>query len=85
MALFARWRLRAAVGVLAVGVLVTLGALDNNIDVTMRRTFGISTGLLLSGTVVAVTYGYLVRFLALSFGSVEASLTKITHAPLQET
>lgn len=64
--------------VLAVGVLVTLGALDNSIDGSMRRIFGISTGLLLSGTIVAVTYGYLVRFLALSFGSVEASLTKIT-------
>ncbi|NQV56263.1 MAG: iron ABC transporter permease [Rhodospirillales bacterium] len=64
--------------VLAVGVLVTLGALDNSIDGFMRGTFGISTGLLLSGTIVAVTYGYLVRFLALSFGSAEASLTKVT-------
>jgi iron(III) transport system permease protein len=64
--------------VLAVGELVTLGAIDNSIDGSMRRTFGISTGLLLSGTIVAVTYGYLVRFLALSFGGVEASLAKIT-------
>jgi len=44
----------------------------------MRETFGISTGLLLSGSITAVTFGYLVRFLALSFGTVEASLGKIT-------
>jgi iron(III) transport system permease protein len=64
--------------VLAVGVLVSLGALDNGIDAFMRGTFGISTGLLFSGTIAAVTFGYLVRFLALSFGSIEASLAKIT-------
>ncbi|MBC8337560.1 MAG: iron ABC transporter permease [Rhodospirillales bacterium] len=64
--------------VLAVGVLVSLGALDNGIDGFMRDTFGFSTGLLFSGTIAAVTFGYLVRFLALSFGSVEASLAKIT-------
>jgi iron(III) transport system permease protein len=64
--------------VLAVGILVTLGALDNGIDGFMRKYFGISTGLLFSGTIAAVTFGYLVRFLALSFGSVEASLAKIT-------
>jgi iron(III) transport system permease protein len=64
--------------VLAVGVLISLGGLDNGIDGFMRDRFGISTGLLFSGTIAAVTFGYLVRFLALSFGSVEASLTKIT-------
>ncbi len=64
--------------VLAVGVLVSLGALDNGIDGFMRQNFGISTGLLFSGTIAAVTFGYLVRFLALSLGSVEASLAKVT-------
>lgn len=64
--------------VLAVGVLVALGSIDNGIDAFMRDTFGISTGLLFSGTIAAVTFGYLVRFLALSFGSVEASLGKVT-------
>ena len=64
--------------VLAVGVLVSLGALDNGIDGFMRGNFGFSTGLLFSGTIAAVTFGYLVRFLALSFGTIEASLGKIT-------
>ncbi|MBT5111434.1 MAG: iron ABC transporter permease [Rhodospirillaceae bacterium] len=64
--------------VLAVGVLIVLGNLDNSVDAFARRNFGISTGLIFSGTIVAVTFGYLVRFLALSLGTVEASLGKIT-------
>ncbi len=64
--------------ILAVGIMVSLGGMDNSIDGFMRQYFGISTGLLFSGTIAAVTFGYLVRFLALSFGSVEASLAKVT-------
>lgn len=64
--------------VLAVGVLIVLGNLDNGIDTFARRNFGLSTGLIFSGTIAAVTFGYLVRFLALSLGTVEASLGKIT-------
>ena len=78
MARFASLGYAVPGSVLAVGVLVSLGALDNGIDGFMRGTFGISTGLLFSGTIAAVTFGYLVRFLALSFGSIEASLAKIT-------
>ncbi len=64
--------------VLALGVIIPLGAVDNAIDAFMQENFGVSTGLLLSGTVFAVTYGYLARFLALSFGSAEVSLAKVT-------
>ncbi len=78
MARFASLGYAVPGSVLAVGVLVSLGALDNGIDGFMRQNFGVSTGLLFSGTIAAVTFGYLVRFLALSFGTVEASLAKIT-------
>jgi iron(III) transport system permease protein len=78
MARFASLGYAVPGSVLAVGVLVSLGALDNGIDGFMRQNFGISTGLLFSGSIAAVTFGYLVRFLALSFGSVEASLAKVT-------
>ena len=64
--------------VLAVGIMVPFGAFDNGVDSFFRSAFGISTGLLLSGTLVAVTFGYVVRFLALSFGAAEASLGKIS-------
>ncbi len=64
--------------VLAIGVIIPMARLDNAVDAFMDDAFGISTGLLLSGTVFAVSYGYLVRFLALSYGAVEAGLAKVT-------
>ncbi|MGA7935288.1 MAG: iron ABC transporter permease [Kovacikia sp.] len=63
--------------IIAVGTLVPLGALDNAVDAWMKSTWGISTGLLLSGTISALIFAYLVRFLAVSFNAVDASLTKI--------
>lgn len=64
--------------VLAIGVIIPLAAFDNAIDGFMRAQFGISTGLLLSGTVFALILAYVVRFLAAAFGTIEASLGKIT-------
>ncbi|NES46011.1 iron ABC transporter permease, partial [Moorena sp. SIO2C4] len=63
--------------VIAVGVLMPLGQLDNIIDSWMRDNLGISTGLIFSGTIIALVYAYLVRFLAISFNTVESSLGKI--------
>lgn len=64
--------------VLAIGIMIYLGWVDNTIDAWSREQFGISTGLIFSGTIIAVTFGYVVRFLSLSFGAAEAGLTKIT-------
>jgi iron(III) transport system permease protein len=63
--------------VIAVGILIPLARLDNTIDAWMRATFNLSTGLLLSGSIVALVFAYLVRFLAVSFGAVESGLAKI--------
>jgi iron(III) transport system permease protein len=63
--------------VIAVGILVPLGRLDNAIADWVQANFQISTGLLLSGTLFALIFAYLVRFLALSLGSVSAGLIKI--------
>ncbi len=64
--------------VIAVGVLVPLAGLDNWIDGVMRASFGISTGLLLSGSVLIIIYACSVRFLALAHGSLESGLGKIS-------
>ncbi|PSL12918.1 iron(III) transport system permease protein [Marinobacterium halophilum] len=64
--------------VLAIGVIIPLAAFDNSIDAFMRSHFGFSTGLLLSGTSFAIIFAYCVRFLAVSTGSVESSLAKVT-------
>lgn len=63
--------------VIAVGVLIPAGQLDNSIDSWARALFGVSTGLLFSGTVSVLLFAYLVRFLAVSLGTVESSLAKI--------
>ncbi|NEP83775.1 MAG: iron ABC transporter permease [Okeania sp. SIO3B3] len=63
--------------VIAVGILIPIGTVDNIIDSFMRSIFGISTGLLFSGTITALVFAYLVRFMAVAFGAVESSLLKI--------
>ena len=63
--------------VIAVGVLVPIGGLDNAIDAAMRNRFGIATGLLFSGTIIALVFAYLVRFLAVAFNTLESSLGRI--------
>jgi iron(III) transport system permease protein len=63
--------------VIAVGVLIPFALFDNALDSWMRARFGVSTGLLLTGTIAALVFAYLVRFLAVSLNTVEASLGKI--------
>ena len=64
--------------VLGIGVLIPLAAFDNALDSFLRETFNVSTGLLLSGTITAVVFAYVVRFLAVSFGAIESGLQKVT-------
>jgi len=63
--------------VIALGVMIPFAWLDNTLDAWVRARFGISTGLLLSGTVAALLFAYVVRFLAVSLHTVEAALGKI--------
>ena len=63
--------------VIAVGTLVPLGLFDNALDGWMRAQFGVSTGLLLSGGVLALVFAYLVRFLAVALSAVESGLGRV--------
>ncbi|MDP2125858.1 MAG: iron ABC transporter permease [Pseudohongiella sp.] len=63
--------------VIAVGVLIPFAWLDNTFDSWMRDQFGIATGLLLSGTLIAVVFAYIVRFLPVAMNTVDAGLGKI--------
>jgi len=63
--------------VIAVGVMLPFAWFDNTLDSWLRTRFDISSGLLLSGTLVALLFSYLVRFLAVSLQTVEAGLGKI--------
>jgi iron(III) transport system permease protein len=64
--------------VLAVAILVPLARFDNVLDAFAREHLGFGTGLLLTGSIAALLYAYVVRFLALALTNVEAGLTRIT-------
>lgn len=64
--------------VLAIGLLIPLAGLDNRIDAFMRANFGVATGLVLSGSLIALTLAYVIRFLAVSLGAVESGLERIS-------
>ncbi len=63
--------------VIAVGVLIPFAWFDNTLDAFLRQHFNISSGLLISGTVITLVFAYLTRFLAVSINTVEAALVKI--------
>jgi iron(III) transport system permease protein len=64
--------------VIAVGILIPLGRLDNALAGWLESSFGIKAGLLLTGTIAALVYAYLVRLLAVSLQTTDAGLAKIT-------
>jgi iron(III) transport system permease protein len=66
--------------VLAVGLLMPLATFDNALDAAARQLFGFGTGLLISGTGAALVLAYVIRFLAISAGGVEAGFAKIPHS-----
>lgn len=66
--------------VLAIAILVPLARFDNALDAFMQAHFGVHTGLLLTGSLAALCYAYVVRFLALALANVDAGLTRITPA-----
>ncbi|MGQ0545861.1 MAG: ABC transporter permease [Betaproteobacteria bacterium] len=64
--------------VIAVGVLVPLGRLDNALADWLEHALGVQAGLILTGTVAALVYAYLVRLLAVALQTTDAGLAKVT-------
>jgi iron(III) transport system permease protein len=64
--------------VLGIGILVPMARLDHAINSAATGLFGISTGLLLTGTIFSIVFAYVVRFLAISYGAIEAGLGRVT-------
>lgn len=63
--------------VIAIGVMIPLAWFDQRIDLLAEQWFGIRTGLLFSGTIVALLLAYSVRFLAVSLHGIEAGLERV--------
>ena len=63
--------------VIAVGILVPVARIDNLLADWLEAQFGVQAGLIFTGSVLALVYAYLVRFLAVALQTVEAGLAKI--------
>lgn len=64
--------------VLALGLLIPLAAFDNRLDALLRSSLGVSTGLLLSGSLFVIVLAYAIRFLAVSLSALEAGFARLS-------
>lgn len=82
------WLVRTATGlismgyalpglVVAIGVMIAFGWLDHRLIDVMESWFDVSPGLIFSGSVMALLYAYMVRFLSISINTVSSGLGKI--------
>ncbi|MEX0957391.1 MAG: iron ABC transporter permease [Rhizobiaceae bacterium] len=63
--------------VLGLGLLFALARIDNTIDAWARDLFGVSTGLLFTGSAAAVVLVCSIRFLALAEGALRGGIEKL--------
>lgn len=63
--------------VIAIGVLIITGCFDHYINKLSQSWFNMPVGLLLLGSGTALIYAYLVRFLAISAGGIDAGFSRI--------
>ena len=66
--------------VVAVGLLTPLGAFDDALDGAARAVLGVGTGLVLSGSGAALVLAYVIRYLAIPAGGLEAGYAKLPAA-----
>lgn len=63
--------------VIALGVIVPLITLDGLIKNILGQYFDITVGLIFSGTMIAIIYAYVIRFLTISYGTIESGFTSL--------
>ena len=64
--------------VLALGLLSPLVLVDEGINALLRALGGSGTGLLLAGSMAAVVFAYVIRFLAIALGFAQAGYARIS-------
>lgn len=66
--------------VVAIGIMIPTLAFDKWFIVTMDSLFGIKTGFLFNGTLVALVYAYSVRFMAVAHNPIESTALKVSNS-----
>lgn len=69
--------------VLAVGIMLSFVWLDTQIAGVLHRWFDVSVGPLLTGSLLALTLAYVVRFMAVAHGPVDSAFESIKPSLLQ--
>ncbi len=64
--------------IVALGIFLPLAQFDNFLDSNMRNWFGISTGLLITGSGATMILAYVIRFMAMGEGSLDNGFRKIS-------
>ncbi len=62
--------------ILAIGLLPLYGLIDQTLNALAMAAFGWRPGLILSGSVLALSLAYVIRFLTIAIGQLEAGLTQ---------
>ena len=63
--------------IIAIGIITPLAFLDHKIDEFVGSYLSMSFGLIFSGSLFAIQFAYLVRFLSISVNTIESGLEKI--------
>lgn len=66
--------------VVAIGIMIPTLTFDKWFINTMDTVFGIETGFLINGTLVALVYAYSVRFLAVAYNPIESTALKVSKS-----
>ena len=64
-------------GVIAAGLMVPMAALDNPIDDVMEASFGIKTGLLITGSIWLMIVAYMARFMAAALNAYDSGMATV--------
>ena len=64
-------------GVIAVGLMVPMAGLDNAVDRFMQGTFGIRTGLLITGSIWLMVMAYMARFMAAALNAYDSGMATV--------
>ena len=63
--------------IIAIGVLIPVAALDRELFLWARESFGVNIGLIFTGTIAALVLAYGARFTAVSLGAITSGLGRV--------